>query len=135
MSKYFTQHTSRRSVGYWSGPAQWVNTALLVIAGFIALDTLLRLLDANEGNALVGLVRSVAAVFLAPFQNMFADQRYVITAAIAILGWALLAALILAVMRAFSRGPVEGVTEERREVVEERVAGDDLGADERTRRL
>lgn len=84
---------------YWEGPSRWINTALLVIAGFIALDTLLRLLGANQENGVVSFVSSVAGIFLAPFHNMFAEQQYLLTAIIAILGWSLLAGLVLAIIR------------------------------------
>lgn len=90
---------SRTRTSYWEGPSRWINTALLVIAGFIGLDALLRLLGANPENGMVSFVRSVAGIFLAPFQNMFADQQYLLTAIIAILGWSLLAGLILAIVR------------------------------------
>ena len=90
---------SRMRTSYWEGPSRWINTALLVIAGFIGLDALMRLLAANPSNGVVSFVRSVAGVFLAPFQNMFAEQQYLLTAIIAILGWALLAGLILAIVR------------------------------------
>jgi hypothetical protein len=97
MSPYAT--TSHRRTAYWTGPSRWINTALAVIAGFIGLDTLLRLLDANPGNGIVAFVRSVAGIFLAPFQNMFSEQQYLLTAVIAVLGWSLLAALIQAIVR------------------------------------
>lgn len=90
---------SRTRTSYWEGPSRWINTALLVIAGFIGLDTLLRLLGANPENGVVSFVRSVAGIFLAPFRNMFGEQQYMLTAIIAILGWSLLAGLILAIVR------------------------------------
>jgi hypothetical protein len=96
MSPYASSHVR---TSYWEGPSRWINTTLLVIAGFIGLDTLLRLLNANPGNAIVSFVRAVAAVFLAPFQNMFPEQQYLLTAIIAILGWSLLAGLVLAIVR------------------------------------
>lgn len=115
MSPYASSHHLRTS--YWEGPSRWINTALLVIAGFIGLDTLLRLLGANPANAVVSFVRSIAGIFLAPFQNMFPEQQYLLTAIIAILGWSLLAGLVLAIVR--NVGP-------DREVVhhEEHVAAD-----------
>ncbi|HWH32619.1 MAG TPA: hypothetical protein VNU01_08100 [Egibacteraceae bacterium] len=96
MSPYASSHVR---TSYWDGPSRWINTALLVIAGFIGLDTLLRLLGANPENGVVSFVRAVAGVFLAPFRNMFPEQQYLLTALIALLGWSLLAGLILAVVR------------------------------------
>ncbi len=84
----------------WDGASRWINTILLVLVGFIGFDTLFRLLDANEQNVIVGFTRSVAEVFLAPFQGMFDDQEYLLTALIAVLGYALLAGIALAVVRA-----------------------------------
>jgi hypothetical protein len=96
-----SEYESRRH-RYWEGPSRWVNAVLLTIVGFIGLDTLFRLLGANEGNVIVGFVRAVASIFLAPFQDMFPAQEYLLTALIAVLGWSLLAAIVLAVFRALS---------------------------------
>lgn len=115
---------SRMRTSYWEGPSRWINTALLVIAGFIGLDTLMRLLAANEGNGVVAFVRSVANIFLAPFQNMFSEQQYLLTAIIAILGWSLLAALVQAVVRNTGADVDHVVHEERIDagpVAEERI--------------
>lgn len=112
MTHYASSHLR---TSYWEGPSRWINTALLVIAGFIGLDTLLRLLGANPGNGVVSFVRSIAGIFLAPFQNMFAEQQYLLTAIIAILGWSLLAGLVLAIVR--NVGPEREVVH-REDVVE-----------------
>jgi hypothetical protein len=86
-------------MNYWEGPARWINTLLLVIVGFVGLDTLFQLLGALEGNAIVRLVRAIAGFFLAPFEGMFEDQEYLLTAIIAVLGYSLLAGIALAVYR------------------------------------
>ena len=83
----------------WDGASRWINTVLLVVVGFVGFDTLFRLLDANEDNVIVGFTRSVAGPFLAPFQGMFDDQEYLLTALIAVLGYALLAGIALAIVR------------------------------------
>jgi hypothetical protein len=83
----------------WDGSARWINTTLLVIVGFIGFDTLFRLLQAQEGNFIVGLVRAISGLFLAPFEGMFADQEFLLTAIIGALGYCLLAAIVLAVVR------------------------------------
>lgn len=94
-------------MGYWEGPARWINTILLVIVGFIGFDTLFELLSANPDNVLVGFAESVAGLFLAPFEGMFPEQDYLLTALIGILGYALLAGIALAVTRSIqaSRPP------------------------------
>jgi hypothetical protein len=86
-------------MNYWEGPARWINTILLVIVGFIGFDTLFELLNANTDNVIVGFTESVAGWFLAPFQGMFPEQDYLLTALIAILGYSLLAGVALAVTR------------------------------------
>lgn len=84
---------------YWEGPARWINTILLVIVAFVGFDTLFRLLNANEENVIVGTVAAVAGFFLAPFEGMFPDQEFLLTAIIAVLGYSLLAGIALAVTR------------------------------------
>lgn len=84
---------------YWEGPSRWINTILLVVVGFIAFDALFLLLDAQDSNAIVRLVGSFAGLFLAPFEGMFADQSPILTSAIAVLGYCLLAGIALAVTR------------------------------------
>lgn len=86
-------------MNYWEGPARWINTILLVIVGFIGFDTLFELLGANTDNVIVGFTESVAGWFLAPFQGVFPEQDYLLTALIAILGYSLLAGVALAVTR------------------------------------
>jgi hypothetical protein len=103
-------------MSYWEGPARWINTILLVIIGFVGFDTLFRLLQAREENAIVGVVRSAATVFLAPFEGMFEEQEYLMTAIIAVLGYCLLAAIVLAVVRSIQSSMPATVREVRGEV-------------------
>ena len=84
----------------WDMAARWINAVLLVVVGFIGFDTLFRLLEANEENVIVGFARSGTAFFLAPFQGMFDEQEFLLTALIAVLGYALAAGIALAVIRA-----------------------------------
>ena len=86
-------------MNYWEGPARWINTILLVIVGFIGFDTLFELLSANEDNVLVAFTQDVAGFFLAPFQGMFPEQEYLLTALIGVLGYSLLAGIALAITR------------------------------------
>lgn len=86
-------------MGYWQGVSRWINTVLLLIVAFIGFDTLFRLLEANKNNAIVSFVRDVAAFLLAPFDGMFNDQSYLLTALIAVLGYCLVAAIILMIAR------------------------------------
>ncbi|GEM_PF-3492362 len=84
----------------WDIASRWINAILLVIVGFIGFDTLFYLLEANEANVIVAFAGAGAGFFLAPFQGMFDDQDTLLTALIAVLGYALLAGIALAVARA-----------------------------------
>lgn len=138
MSPYTATASRHTRTSYWSGPSRWINTALAVIAGFIGLDTLMRLLAANPDNGIVAFVRSVAAIFLAPFQNMFSEQQYLLTAVIAILGWSLLGALIQAIVRNTGADADHVVHEERVDagpVAEEHVVRERVVDPDPTRRI
>ena len=84
---------------YWQGPARWINTLLLVIVGFVGLATLFELLGALEQNMIVRFVNTVSSFFLTPFEGMFDDQEFLLTAIIAVLGYSLAAGIALALIR------------------------------------
>lgn len=86
-------------MNYWDTVGRWINVALLVIVGVISFDTLFRLLDAQDSNVIVRIMRTFATVFLVPFRGMFGDQEYIVTALVAVLGYALLAGIALSVLR------------------------------------
>jgi hypothetical protein len=86
-------------VSYWEGPSRWINAVLLFILGFIGFDTFFRLLGARDSNAIVGGVRAVAGLFLAPFAGMFEGQSDLVTALIAVAGYCLLAGIALAITK------------------------------------
>jgi hypothetical protein len=86
-------------MNYWDSVGRWINTLLLFVVGVIAFDTLFRLLEAQEGNLIVSMVRIVATLILIPFQGMFSEQRYEMTALMAILMYCVLAGMALAVLR------------------------------------
>jgi hypothetical protein len=86
-------------MNYWDSVGRWINTLLLFIVGVISFDTLFRLLEAQESNVIVGIVRLLSGVALVPFQGMFTEQEYVKTAAMAVLGYAMLVGISLAVLR------------------------------------
>jgi hypothetical protein len=82
-----------------------------ILQALLILRIVLFLLVANGGNDVVHFVFSVTQPFVEPFLGMFAlnrvtaDQGSVldIAAIVAIIGWTLLEALILAAIRIFSR--------------------------------
>jgi hypothetical protein len=86
-------------MNYWDSVGRWINTLLVFIVGVLAFDALFRLLEANEANVIVALVRGLAVVFLMPFQGMFGEQDYVLTTLIGVLGYSLLAGIALGVLR------------------------------------
>lgn len=86
-------------MNYWDSVGRWINTLLMFIVGVIGFDTLFRLLDANESNVIVGVVRLLSLMFLVPFGGMFGDQDFVLTALMAVLGYAVLVGIALGVLR------------------------------------
>lgn len=86
-------------MNYWDSVGRWINTLLMFIVGVIGFDTLFRLLDANESNVIVSVVRLLSLMFLVPFAGMFGDQDFVLTALMAVLGYAVLVGIALGVLR------------------------------------
>lgn len=77
-----------------------VVTALYVaIIAVIGIDALLQATNANEANGFVRLMDTLSAPFLAPFTNMFDDQRYLATALIAAAVYTAAYLILMAVLR------------------------------------
>jgi hypothetical protein len=78
--------------------ARAIRTIGAVIAGIIVLGILLRVLDANAGNAIVGAVLDVGNFFVAPFRGLFTpkdvDLRVVVNWGIAAVVYFAIASLI-----------------------------------------
>lgn len=74
---------------------------LLIPVVAICVDTLLRALDAQRGNAIVKAVRGVANTFiLEPFQTVFAErQSYLQDAIVALVAYGVIALLIVFLFR------------------------------------
>lgn len=89
--------TVRRVVGLLFG----------ILIGLIAIRIILLALGANEGNALVDGIYAISEPFVAPFRGVFSmDEvrptgRSVldIAALVAIVGWSLIALVIMAILR------------------------------------
>ena len=83
----------------------------------LILRIILLLLVANTGNDIVQLIMSITQPFVDPFIGMFslnrvtADQGSVldVAAIVALIGWTLVEALILAAIRIFSRRTADAV--------------------------
>ena len=94
-----------------------VTFAFGVLQALLILRIILLLLVANPGNDVVNLVFNITQPFVEPFVGMFslnrveADQGSVldVAAIVALIGWTLVEALILAAIRIFSRRPSEAV--------------------------
>ena len=86
-----------------------------VLQALLILRIILLLLVANPANDIVSFILGVTDPFVEPFIGMFdlnrvaADQGSVldVAAIVALIGWTLVEALILAALRIFSRRPAE----------------------------
>jgi uncharacterized protein YggT (Ycf19 family) len=86
-----------------------------VLQALLILRIVLLLLIANPGNDVVALILNVTDPFVEPFRGMFALDRvgdsegsvFDLAALVALIGWTLVEALILAAMRIFARRPQE----------------------------
>ena len=86
-----------------------------ILQAALILRIILLLLVANPGNDIVSFILGVTDPFVEPFIGMFdlnrvtADQGSVldVAAIVALIGWTLVEALILAALRIFSRRPAE----------------------------
>ena len=94
-----------------------VTFAFGILQALLILRIILLLLVANPGNDIVDFVFGITQPFVEPFVGMFsldrveADQGSVldVAAIVALIGWTLIEALILAAIRIFSRRPAEAV--------------------------
>jgi hypothetical protein len=83
-----------------------------IIQVLIILRIVLLLLDAREGNDLVSFILNASQIFVGPFEGMLRTDAlraggsvFDVAAVLAILGWTLLEALILAAVGVFRREP------------------------------
>jgi hypothetical protein len=87
-----------------------------VLQAALILRIILLLLVANTSNDVVSLILTVTDPFVEPFRGMFSinrveagESRFDVAALVALIGWTLVEALILAALRIFSRRPTETV--------------------------
>jgi hypothetical protein len=83
-----------------------------IIQAFIILRIILLLLDAREGNDLVSFILNTSQIFVGPFEGILrtsalteGGSKLDVTAIVALIGWTILEALILAAVRIFRREP------------------------------
>jgi len=103
------------------GPTTYAARIVTFLFGILQVALILRivllLLVANRGNDVVQFVMNITQPFVDPFIGMFsmnrvtADQGSVldVAAIVALIGWTLIEALILAAIRIFSRRTAEAV--------------------------
>ena len=83
-----------------------------IIQVLILLRIVLLLLDAREGNDLVAFILNTSQIFVGPFEGILRTDAlraggsvFDVAAVLAIVGWSLLEALILAAVGVFRREP------------------------------
>lgn len=92
-----------------------VTFAFGILQALLILRIILLLLIANPGNDVVSFILGVTDPFVEPFVGMFQLDRVTgdegsvldVAAIVALIGWTLLEAIILAGLRIFSRRPAE----------------------------
>jgi len=97
--------------------ARIVTFAFGVLQALLILRIVLLLLVANPGNDIVSFIFNITQPFVEPFVGMFSLNRVTVdqgsvldvAAIVALIGWTLVEALILAALRIFSRRPAEAV--------------------------
>jgi uncharacterized protein YggT (Ycf19 family) len=95
--------------------ARVVTFAFGVLQALLILRLVLLLLVANPGNDIVALILNLTNPFVEPFRGMFALDRiradmgsvFDVAALVALIGWTLIEALVLAALRIFARRPAE----------------------------
>ena len=87
-----------------------------ILQAALILRIILLLLVANTDNDVVSLILSITDPFVEPFRGMFSidrvvagDSKFDVAALVALIGWTLVEALILAALRIFSRRPADAI--------------------------
>jgi uncharacterized protein YggT (Ycf19 family) len=87
-----------------------------ILQAALILRIILLLLVANTGNDVVSLILNITDPFVDPFRGMFSidrvtagESKFDIAALVALIGWSLIEALLLAALRIFSRRPADAV--------------------------
>jgi len=94
--------------------ARLVTFVFGILQALLILRLVLLLLVANQGNDIVSLILGLTDPFVEPFRGMFALDRvtadqgsvFDVAALVALIGWTLIEALILAALRIFDRRTV-----------------------------
>lgn len=106
----------RRTVTRSPSGGEFAGRVVILIFGiiqvFIVLRIVLLLLDAREGNDLVSFILNTSQIFVGPFEGMLRTNALSsggslldIAAILALIGWTVVEALILAAVGIFKREP------------------------------
>ena len=106
----------RRTVTRSPSGGEFAGRIVILIFGiiqvFIILRIVLLLLDAREGNDLVSFILNTSQIFVGPFEGMLRTNALSsggslldIAAILALIGWTVVEALILAAVGIFKREP------------------------------
>ena len=110
--------TERASTPAGPGTSATLQRIVVFVFGVLQVALILRvillLLGANTGNQVVDLILTVTDPFVEPFRGMFSLDRVGdaggslldVAAIVALIGWTLVEALILALLRIFDRRQV-----------------------------
>ena len=87
-----------------------------ILQAALILRIILLLLVANTGNDVVSLILNITDPFVEPFRGMFSidrvtagESKFDVAALVALIGWTLVEALLLAALRIFARRPADAV--------------------------
>ena len=87
-----------------------------ILQAALILRIILLLLVANPDNDVVALILNITEPFVEPFRGMFSidrvtagESKFDVAALVALIGWTLVEALILAALRIFARRPADVV--------------------------
>ena len=106
----------RRTVTRSPSGGEFAGRVVILIFGiiqvFIILRIVLLLLDAREGNDLVSFILNTSQIFVGPFEGMLRTNALSsggslldIAAILALIGWTVVEALVLAAVGIFKREP------------------------------
>ena len=106
----------RRTVTRSPSGGEFAGRVVILIFGiiqvFIILRIVLLLLDAREGNDLVSFILNTSQIFVGPFEGMLRTNALSsggslldIAAILALIGWTVVGALVLAAVGIFKREP------------------------------
>ena len=109
-SRSVVREHSTANVSGWATALRAVGLVFGILQALLILRIVLLLLGAQHGNDIVALILGVTDPFVEPFRGMFRFDRvaasgsvFDVAAVVAFIGWTLIEALVIAIMRLASR--------------------------------